>query len=92
MPFSQAEDDRPRPAKVRDQPAPAVIVAGALHQRRSERLEAESIKKPDEQPGDDDMSGGSVSFRFRDGSQENGIPFDEAIAKIAKVVEERTQV
>ncbi|MFI6936092.1 threonine--tRNA ligase [Streptomyces sp. NPDC050287] len=42
--------------------------------------------------GDEDMSGGSVSFRYRDGSQENGIPFDEAIAKIAKVVEERAQV
>ena len=25
----------------------------------------------------------AVSFRYRDGSQENGIPFDEAIAKIA---------
>jgi threonyl-tRNA synthetase len=42
--------------------------------------------------GDEDMSGGSVSFRYRDGSQENGIPFDEAIAKIVKVVEERAQV
>jgi threonyl-tRNA synthetase len=42
--------------------------------------------------GDEDMSNGSVSFRYRDGSQENGIPFDEAIAKIVKVVEERTQV
>jgi threonyl-tRNA synthetase len=38
------------------------------------------------------MAGGSVSFRYRDGSQENGIPFDEAIAKIVKVVEERAQV
>ncbi|NEB78582.1 threonine--tRNA ligase [Streptomyces sp. SID14478] len=42
--------------------------------------------------GDEDMNAGSVSFRYRDGSQENGIPVDEAIAKIAKVVEERTQV
>ncbi|MEU7577731.1 threonine--tRNA ligase [Streptomyces sp. NPDC041068] len=42
--------------------------------------------------GDEDMNNGSVSFRYRDGSQENGIPVDEAIAKIAKVVEERTQV
>jgi threonyl-tRNA synthetase len=38
------------------------------------------------------MAAGSVSFRYRDGSQENGIPFDEAIAKITKVVQERTQV
>ncbi|WP_394435498.1 threonine--tRNA ligase [Streptomyces sp. SGAir0957] len=42
--------------------------------------------------GDEDMSAGSVSFRYRDGSQENGIPVDEAIAKILKVVEERAQV
>ncbi len=42
--------------------------------------------------GDEDMSAGSVSFRYRDGSQENGIPVDEAIAKIQKVVEERAQV
>jgi threonyl-tRNA synthetase len=42
--------------------------------------------------GDDDMNAGTVSFRYRDGSQENGIPFDEAIAKIAKTVEDRVQV
>jgi threonyl-tRNA synthetase len=42
--------------------------------------------------GDEDMANGSVSFRYRDGSQENGIPVDEAIAKIAKVVAERAQV
>ncbi|MER7230567.1 threonine--tRNA ligase [Streptomyces olivaceus] len=42
--------------------------------------------------GDEDMANGAVSFRYRDGSQENGIPVDDAIAKIAKVVEERAQV
>jgi threonyl-tRNA synthetase len=42
--------------------------------------------------GDDDMSAGTVSFRYRDGSQENGIPRDEALAKIADVVERRVQV
>ncbi|MDN0196167.1 threonine--tRNA ligase [Streptomyces sp. S.PNR 29] len=42
--------------------------------------------------GDEDMANGAVSFRYRDGSQENGIPVDEAIAKILKVVEERAQV
>ncbi|WP_055565660.1 threonine--tRNA ligase [Streptomyces atriruber] len=42
--------------------------------------------------GDEDMNNGSVSFRYRDGSQENGIPVDEAIAKIAKAVEDRVQV
>ncbi|WP_189454251.1 threonine--tRNA ligase [Streptomyces abikoensis] len=42
--------------------------------------------------GDDDMNAGTVSFRYRDGSQENGIPRDEAIAKIVKAVEDRVQV
>ncbi|MER0444597.1 threonine--tRNA ligase [Streptomyces sp. Edi4] len=42
--------------------------------------------------GDEDMAAGAVSFRYRDGSQENGIPVAEAIAKIEKVVAERTQV
>ena len=42
--------------------------------------------------GDEDMDAGAVSFRYRDGSQENGIPVAEAIAKIEKVVAERTQV
>ncbi|MFH8795291.1 threonine--tRNA ligase [Streptomyces sp. NPDC017941] len=42
--------------------------------------------------GDEDMENGAVSFRYRDGSQENGIPVDEAIAKIVKAVEERVQV
>ncbi|MGW3241139.1 threonine--tRNA ligase [Streptomyces sp. NPDC001070] len=42
--------------------------------------------------GDEDMAAGSVSFRYRDGSQKNGIPRDEAIAEIAKAVEDRVQV
>ncbi|MFI2616756.1 threonine--tRNA ligase [Streptomyces sp. NPDC018584] len=42
--------------------------------------------------GDDDMNAGAVSFRYRDGSQENGIPRDEAIAKLVDVVERRAQV
>ncbi|MDX3518697.1 threonine--tRNA ligase [Streptomyces scabiei] len=42
--------------------------------------------------GDEDMAAGAVSFRYRDGSQENGIPVEEAIAKIAKVVEDRVQI
>ncbi|QEU95645.1 threonine--tRNA ligase [Streptomyces kanamyceticus] len=42
--------------------------------------------------GDEDMANGAVSFRYRDGSQENGIPVDEAIAKITKAVEDRAQV
>ncbi len=42
--------------------------------------------------GDDDMNAGTVSFRYRDGSQENGVARDEAIAKLVDVVERRVQV
>ncbi|MGW3557932.1 threonine--tRNA ligase [Streptomyces sp. NPDC000963] len=42
--------------------------------------------------GDDDMAAGTVSFRYRDGSQENGIPRDAALAKLVDVVESRVQV
>ncbi|MFV0130826.1 threonine--tRNA ligase [Streptomyces sp. HMX112] len=41
--------------------------------------------------GDDDMNAGTVSFRYRDGSQENGIPRDQALAKLVEVVERREQ-
>ncbi|WP_435173716.1 threonine--tRNA ligase [Actinacidiphila sp. bgisy145] len=42
--------------------------------------------------GDDDMSQGTVSFRYRDGSQENNIPREDALAKLVDVVERRVQV
>ncbi|MGW8375805.1 threonine--tRNA ligase [Streptomyces sp. ODS28] len=42
--------------------------------------------------GDEDIANGAVSFRYRDGSQENGIPKDEAIRKLVEVVERREQV
>ncbi len=42
--------------------------------------------------GDEDMAAGTVSFRYRDGSQENGIPREEALAKLVDVVERRVQV
>ncbi|MET9955942.1 threonine--tRNA ligase [Streptomyces sp. NPDC006339] len=42
--------------------------------------------------GDDDMNAGTVSFRYRDGSQENGVPRDQALAKLVEVVEARVQV
>ena len=42
--------------------------------------------------GDEDVAAGAVSFRYRDGSQKNGIPVDEAIAEIVDAVERRIQV
>ena len=42
--------------------------------------------------GEEDQKAGAVSFRFRDGSQENGIPVADAIARILKAIEEKVQV
>lgn len=39
--------------------------------------------------GGEDAEAGAVSFRFRDGSQDNGVPVDEAVARIVKAVRER---
>ena len=39
--------------------------------------------------GDDDRGAGAVSFRFRDGSQKNGVPIAEAIAFIQQAIAER---
>jgi threonyl-tRNA synthetase len=40
--------------------------------------------------GDADVSAGTVSFRYRDGSQRNGIPLDDAVAHVVDVVRSRT--
>ena len=40
--------------------------------------------------GGDDAEAGAVSFRFRDGSQDNGIPVDEAVERIVAAVRDRT--
>ena len=39
--------------------------------------------------GETDASAGSVSFRYRDGSQRNGIAIDEAIEEIVSVIARR---
>jgi threonyl-tRNA synthetase len=42
--------------------------------------------------GDDDVAKGAVSFRYRDGSQNNGVPVEEAVAEIVTAVRDRIQV
>lgn len=42
--------------------------------------------------GEQDAANGSVSFRFRDGTQENGIPIDDAIARILDAIASKAQV
>jgi threonyl-tRNA synthetase len=40
--------------------------------------------------GGDDADAGAVSFRFRDGSQDNGVPVSEAVQRIVEAVRNRT--
>ena len=42
--------------------------------------------------GDDDVAGGAVSFRYRNGEQKNGVPVVDAIAEITGAVAARIQV
>lgn len=42
--------------------------------------------------GGDDVAAGAVSFRYRDGRQDNGVPVAEAIARVLAAVEAREQV
>jgi len=42
--------------------------------------------------GEEDQANQAVSFRFRDGTQLNGVPIDEAIARILESIESRSQV
>ncbi|HJZ28378.1 MAG TPA: His/Gly/Thr/Pro-type tRNA ligase C-terminal domain-containing protein, partial [Streptosporangiaceae bacterium] len=42
--------------------------------------------------GDDDVAKEAVSFRYRDGSQKNGIAVAEAVAEIITAVRDRVQV
>jgi threonyl-tRNA synthetase len=42
--------------------------------------------------GEEDRANGAVSFRFRDGTQENGIPVADAIARITESIATKAQV
>ena len=42
--------------------------------------------------GGEDRDNKAVSFRFRDGTQENGVPLEDAVARILKSIETKEQV
>jgi threonyl-tRNA synthetase len=42
--------------------------------------------------GDDDAEANAVSFRYRDGHQDNGVPVEDAVARIVEAIRTRTQV
>ena len=42
--------------------------------------------------GADDAAAGAVSFRYRDGTQKNGVPVADAVAEIVAAIRDRVQV
>ena len=42
--------------------------------------------------GGEDVEKGAVSFRYRDGRQDNGVPVAEAIERVAAAIASREQV
>jgi len=42
--------------------------------------------------GDNDVEAGAVSFRYRDGHQDNGVPIEEAIDRVTAAVQSHEQV
>ncbi len=42
--------------------------------------------------GEEDRAAGAVSFRYRDGSQRNGVPVDQAVAEITDAIAAKAQV
>ena len=42
--------------------------------------------------GDEDVAEGAVSFRYRDGTQKNGISIADAVTEITGVIASRAQV
>ncbi len=42
--------------------------------------------------GEDDRSAGAVSFRYRDGTQKNGVPVEDAVAEVVAAIRDKRQV
>ena len=42
--------------------------------------------------GEEDRAAGAVSFRYRDGTQENGVPIADAVARIRAAIDAHTLV
>ena len=42
--------------------------------------------------GGEDRDAGAVSFRFRDGTQENGVSIAEAVSRVLTAIQDKTQV
>jgi len=63
-------------------------------ERMQKKIRTHTLQKVPYQliAGEQDAANGSVSFRFRDGTQENNVPVAEAISRIVTAIETRVQV
>ncbi|MBX3093249.1 MAG: threonine--tRNA ligase [Cryobacterium sp.] len=66
----------------------------ASSERMQKKIRTHTLQKVPFQliAGAEDAANGSVSFRFRDGSQENGVPIADAITRIVDAIETKAQV
>ncbi|MBX3090503.1 MAG: threonine--tRNA ligase [Cryobacterium sp.] len=64
------------------------------HDRMPKKIRNATLQKIPFQliAGEDDRAAGAVSFRFRDGHQENGVPIPEAIKRITDSIASHEQV
>jgi threonyl-tRNA synthetase len=85
-----ADDFAPYLDEIVARAAPAGVRAEVDHSddRMPKKIRTHTTQKVPLQliAGEQDRSAGTVSFRFRDGSQTNGIPVDEAIDKIVAAI------
>ena len=63
-------------------------------ERMQKKIRSHTLQKVPFQliAGEKDRDAGTVSFRFRDGSQDNGVPIDEAVRRIREAIDTHAQV
>ena len=66
----------------------------ASDERMQKKIRTHTLQKVPFQliAGEEDRAANSVSFRYRDGHQENGVPVDEAIDRILDAIATKAQV
>jgi threonyl-tRNA synthetase len=87
VPYLQAVAERLRAARVR-------VEVDSSDDRMQKKIRTAQRQKIPFMllAGDDDVAAGAVSFRYRNGTQSNGVPVDEAIAEIVAAISSRAQV
>lgn len=70
------------------------VEVDASDERMQKKIRTHTLAKVPFQliAGGQDAESGSVSFRFRDGTQDNGVPVDEAVARIVDAIRTKAQV